>query len=474
MTRHRILKTVGLGALVYAAGCSDSLYDIQNTNAPTVEQLTGSPNRAILARAALGIAAQASNDLGGEITFYAIFGREGYNLNGNDPRLTQEMIRGPLEAGGFGGANFGGKYISIRTINSYLAAVDNAADLTAAEKSGSKGYAKTIEALHLFRVILRNGALGAPVDVQGGLDEEPAPFLSQANVYARIVTLLDEARSDLAAGGAAFPFSTPPGFEIAGTPADFIKFNRALLAKVQVHRATLAGGGNAAYQGALAALAESFVSTTASMATGVYYSFGAAAGEPNNPISEGLSTLRYFVHPSYRADAQLKTGGARDDRFTSKVQPFPDGSRTVGNLTGSDKPVMFNTPGTYAADLGADIGIIRNEELLLLRAEANWFAGSKASALSDLNLVRTTAGGLPASTLTTASTDDQFVTALIYERRYSLMWESGTRWIDARRFGKKSTLPVDRSGDVVFDNMLVPGSECDARKLTVPCTPPTQ
>ncbi|MFN0179493.1 MAG: RagB/SusD family nutrient uptake outer membrane protein [Gemmatimonadales bacterium] len=473
MTTTQFRTMAGAAALLFAAGCSDSHYNILNTNAPTVEQLTGAPNKAILGRAALGVAAGAAADVGGEISFYAIFGREGYNLLGNDPRLTQEMLRGPLEAGGFGGANFAGKYQTIRTINEYLKAIDAAADLTAAEKSASKGYAQTIKAVLFLRTIIRNGALGAPLAVEVGLDAPPAPFVNQVGVYTYIIAQLDEAKAALQAGGAAFPFGTPAGFESAATPADFLKFNRAVSAKAQVLRATLAGGGNAAYTAALTALNESFISRTGSLQAGVTYAYSTASGEPNNPISENLSAQRFYVHNSIVSGARLKGNGQPDDRFTAKVKLATGDAvnRTQGSLPlHNHKPATFNNvDGT--ADLGADIAIIRNEELILLAAEANWFAGSKQAAIDDINIIRTRSGGLAPTTLTTASPNADFVTELVYNRLYSLLWEQGTRWVDARRFGLKATLPNDRAGDLIHDTMLVPAAECDARGLSVPCAP---
>lgn len=475
MTTIKLSRVAGAAALVFAAGCSDSHYNILNTNAPTVEQLTGSPNKAILGRAALGVAAGIPADLGGEISFFAIFGREGYNLLGNDPRLTQEMLRGPLESGGFGGANFAGKYQTLRTVNEYLKAIDAASDLTAAEKSASKGYAKTLKALLLLRTIVRNGALGAPIAVEVSLSDPPAPFVSQAGVYTYILAQLDEARTDLNAGGAAFPFNTPAGFEIANTPANFIKFNRALAAKAQVLRSTLAGGGNAAYTAALTALNESFMSRTGALNTAVTYAYSSASGEPNNPIAENLSAQRFYVHNSIVSGVQLKGNGQPDNRYAAKVKPATGDAvnRTQGSLPLHNfKPAMYNAAdGT--ADLGSDIPVIKNEELILLAAEANWFAGSKQQAIDDINLIRSTAGGLAPTTLTTSSTNAQFITELLYNRLYSLLWEQGTRWVDARRFNLLSTIPLDRTGDVTFPNMLVPATECDARGLSVPCTPPT-
>jgi hypothetical protein len=174
------------------------------------------------------------------------------------------------------------------------------------------------------------------------------------------------------------------------------------------------------------------------------------------------------VHPSIISGAQLRSNGEPDLRLTTKVALAP-APRTLNNLTGTYKPVMYNDPETLAADLGAPIPWITNEELLLLRAEIRWNTSNKAGAITDLDLVRVNAGGLAPTTLTASSSDAAFVDELLYNRLYSLMWTQGTRWIDARRYGRTAQLPRDRAGDVVHPNMLIPSAECDARRLTVPC-----
>jgi starch-binding outer membrane protein, SusD/RagB family len=146
--------------------------------------------------------------------------------------------------------------------------------------------------------------------------------------------------------------------------------------------------------------------------------------------------------------------------------------RNLNDLIGTHKPVLFNNPADRTlANLGAPIPWITNEELLLLRAEIRWHTNDKAGAVSDLDFVRQHAGGLPASGLTAGSSDDAFITELLYNRLYSLMWTQGTRWIDARRHNRLETLPVDRPGDSRFSNMIVPAAECDSRGLPSPCTP---
>jgi hypothetical protein len=109
------------------------------------------------------------------------------------------------------------------------------------------------------------------------------------------------------------------------------------------------------------------------------------------------------------------------------------------------------------------IPVIRSEELVLLRAEARWFSGDKPGAISDIDAVRTASGHLPPSTLTTGSSNDDFLAALLYERRYSLLIE-GRRWVDVRRFDMLQTLPVDvPSGQMLYDDLVIPLTECLSR-----------
>lgn len=460
------------GAVLLFGACAE--FDLQNTNAPTVETLTGTPTRAVLSRAATGIFSQANNDLAGEIQQYALYGREGYNLLGNDPRETGEEIRGPQDPGGRAGGNWLGKYQAIRTINAYLAALNNSQGLTAGEIAASKGFAKTLKAWHLHRLAIRTGALGIPIDVDRAITDDPAPFVSFTAAMEAASALMDEALTDLnAAGAASFPFTVAPGFTGFTTPANFRQFNRALAAKILVHRATFAACA-ACWAQANTALGQSFVTTAGlpgSLATGVYYAYSTAAGEPRNPVSENITVNRYWVHPSLVTGAQLRGNGQPDLRMSGKITVAPT-ARTLNDLTGTHKPTMFNSAtDPTVADLGSDIAWIKNEELLLLRAEVRWNNGDKQGALDDLNLVRVNAGGLANSTLTTASSNDEFITELLYNRLYSLMWEQGTRWIDARRYNRLNTLPVDRPGDSRYNNMLVPATECDARGLPTPCTP---
>ena len=333
------------------------------------------------------------------------------------------------------------------------------------------GFAKTLKAWHLELLAIRSGPTGIPIDVDRAISDDPAPLVSMADALTAATTMMDEAYADLQAAGGTFPFSFVPGYDGFTTPAEFAKFNRALAAEILVYRATF-NSCAACWAQASTAINNSFVTSAGlpgSLSDGVYFGYTGAAGESSNPVSEGLTSNRYWVHPSIISGAQTRANGQPDDRLTSKVALAP-APRTLNELTSSYKPVMYNVPGSLAADPGADIPWMTNEELLLLRAEIRWNTGDKAGAISDLNLVRVNAGGLAPTTLTAASTDAAFVTELLYNRLYSLMWTQGVRWIDARRYGRLASLPVDRAGDVVHPNMLIPAAECDARRLPVPCS----
>ena len=77
--------------------------------------------------------------------------------------------------------------------------------------------------------------------------------------------------------------------------------------------------------------------------------------------------------------------------------------------------------------------IIRNEELILLSAEAKWGLNRLDEAVADLNHVRDGLGRASAADL--PLTADQIGTRSSTTGSYSLLFEGGHRWIDMRRFG---------------------------------------
>jgi starch-binding outer membrane protein, SusD/RagB family len=110
-----------------------------------------------------------------------------------------------------------------------------------------------------------------------------------------------------AGGRRCVPVHRRPGFTGFNTPATFAQFNRALAAKILVHRATFVNCTTCCWAMRATAMNASFVTTAGlpgSLATGVYYAYSASAGEPANPVSEPLANDRLWVHPSIMTGAQ--------------------------------------------------------------------------------------------------------------------------------------------------------------------------
>jgi hypothetical protein len=79
------------------------------------------------------------------------------------------------------------------------------------------------------------------------------------------------------------------------------------------------------------------------------------------------------------------------------------------------------------------IAIIRNEELILIRAEANnnKTARDAAAAAADINFIRVNSGGLAANGGLGAATQQAVEDEILIQRKYSLLYE-GMRWVDMR------------------------------------------
>ena len=446
----KALAATALAATLLVGGCD--AFDATDLNNPGLDELQNTPTPTGVNTAATGLLIGLRTSWGvqnGFIPLLAILGREGYNLDPADPRFVSEMLGGPLDGGSpaFGGNLWGQRYANIRTANTVLAAVEKVVGLSDAQKEGIRGFAKTMQAIDLLWVIDTRDANGAVIDADIPPTAPPADVVTRAETFARIVTLLDEGRAHLLNAGPTFSFPLSTGFDDFDTPVSFIRFNRAIRARVAVYLNDWAG--------ALTALSESFLDTGAPLTMGAYHVFSAASGDILNNLfdPEGRALN---AHPSLRTDAQLRSNGARDLRFDAKVKPRTEPVTTQG-ITTDILFSVYNSPT-------APVPIIRNEELILLRAEANLGLNNIALALQDINFIRVNSGGLPA--YAGPQTATAVLDALLYEKRYSLLFE-GHRWIDLRHYGKLGTLPKDLPAHKVFSKFPLPRAECIIR-----ATPP--
>ena len=241
--RATIVLPAFLGLLL-AGGCND--LDVGDLNSPGLDQLQGSPTRTLVLTAATGLLIGTRSgqfEQNGYVAQLGIFGRESYNFDPADPRFISEMLDpGPLNGGSpaFGGNLWGSPYSNIRNANTLKHSLTLLSDtppagMSPAEKAATLGFTQTIQALDFLNVINTRDANGAPIAVDIPASGPPAPIASKAEVFAYIVALLDSAQTHLQAGGATFPFPVSTGFDGFNTPPTFLKFNRALRARVAVY-----------------------------------------------------------------------------------------------------------------------------------------------------------------------------------------------------------------------------------------------
>jgi hypothetical protein len=445
-----ILSSLTLAGLFAVVGCD---LDVPDLNNPGLDELSENPTPSGVSAACTGLiigsrAGMASAN--GYVAQLGILGREAYNFDPADPRFVGELLAGELSPGSpFGGAFWALPYANIRLAEIVLDAVVKVAEFEGAPASAIQGFVHTIKALDLLHVISTRDTIGAVIDTdKEGVDDLGA-IASKDEVYAEIASLLDEGADELAAGGDAFPFPLGSGFDGFSDPASFLTFNRALRARVAVYMED--------YDTALSALGESFINddpaqTTADLDVGVYYSYSTGSGDATN----GLTNPNIYVHPSVDADKQDD-----DQRVARKIFTVAEGEE------GSAQGLMSDQKFTMYLSPSSPVPIIRNEELILLRAEAEWGNGDLALAIDDLNLVRDVSGGL--TPLTAGSTAAEIEDEILYNRRYSLLFEGGHRWIDLRRFDRLDELPIDQDGFVINQRFPLPSAECDARPNEPAC-----
>jgi hypothetical protein len=459
----RALGALSLLALPLSACKWSDQLNVPNENTPTVAGASADPQA--LQLQATGLLRQLRNGRAAYISSTGRFGRESYVYTPQEGRNTSAYLIGisganRLDPAGFAVENWATQYGNLRDIFNFKNVVSNSPALSEAQKQAGLGFARTLEALELLYVISTRDTLGAVVEIKQNASDL-APFVSRDSVYRYILNTLDEANTNLGNGGTAFPFTLHSGFTGFNTPTTFRQFNRAIAARAAAYYAT-AGGGSAAWTRALEALTGSFINTGATTAAalnvGVYHPYAASPDVPN-PLNQVTNTDLY-AHMSIRDDAPRKADGSFDNRYTAKIIPRP--VRNAPQGLGVPSELGFSV---YPA-ITTPIPIIRNEELILLRAEALLATNRKLEAIPLINSIRQHSGGLAASTLSAASSDADVLTELLLQKRMSLLLE-GHRWVDMRRYGRLDQLPRDITTGVnahfVARVQPVPQAECLVR-----------
>jgi hypothetical protein len=473
-THISLFERALVGAVLMAAvvaGCRAGDLEVANPNSATVTGATSDPTA--LQLLFTGLFADVRGTRTTMISQSGVFGRESYSISPQDGRSITVPLIGQLVGGvtkidpsqtGFSNNPWSGQYGAMRDLFNFKNAI-TASNLADSSKAGAIGVAQTFEGMMIFEIVQSHDSLGGITEIKENA-ADLAPFVSRDSLYKFVIGSFDAALANLGKAGAGFQFTLPPGFAGFNTPATFTRFVQAMKGKALAHYATV-GGGATAWQASLTALNASFINpaatTKAQMDVGPFNTYGVAPDSPNG-LTQATNTNLY-AHMSLLRDVQLKANGQPDDRYTSKIRT---------GLPARSGPLNADGPTSETTTLGfslwpaqnSPIAIIRNEELILLRAEAKLATGDKAGAIADLNIPRTVSGGLPPSTLTSASPDASILNAILYEKRYSLLME-GNRWVDMRRYNKLGELPIDiTSGpnkNFVAKVNPIPQAECLVR-----------
>jgi len=402
LINKKITRVLPIVFILFWTGCED--LDFPDPNNPTDDTAT-------IQSLVTGSEAGLRSGFGVYMRDLLVIGREAYYLEPADPRYTGELLTGPIDPGGFlcytpWAANYKVVKNCLTILNS------NDAD------NGAKGFAQTLQAYCLMRVLNLTDTNGARLNYDGDINVDVA---TKAEVLAEIESLLDAGLSNLQSAESSFSFTLSSGFDSFNTPATFAHFNRGLRARIAV----LQDDWSAA-QTALTSCADWMNSSDDDM--GVYHVFSSGANDGDNQMYEAsdAATIKLMVHPSYLTDAE-----SGDTRLTSNVVVRSDTIKYDG-LESYLAPTVYS--GSYDP-----VPIIRAVELQLLQAEVHIGNGDYSSAETIMNSIRA-AAGLAVYSGTDAT---NAVNRVLHEKRYSLFLE-GHRLVDMRHYGKTDELPLDR------------------------------
>lgn len=459
-------------AAVVTAGCKDNP-QVNPVDAPSVTALQGALTQSTLQTLVTGVLAQNRSAVS-DLTFYTlagIYGRDVYRIDASEPRFISETLGGQPDPSSFaGGRAWNPFYTSIRAENTLIAAVPGAAtnQVSALEKSATLGFLKTMKALDYYDLLSLRDTVGVSIQA-----DDPAlvtDIKCKPAVINYMAALLDSAQGDLNAAGAstALPFKLPSGFTAFGRDyskvSNLLLFNRALKGKVDFYRAL----NRQAPQPALYATAITELTTAlgaapgavsaSQLAFGPYYVFvpGGTEAAPNS-ISDARVGLNPIIVDSLQAG----------DTRASKIVPR-------ATLTGAAPFQSIVTSVTFFGAVSSltnqarPVGILRDEELVFLRAQAENEAGLFAAAAADLNSVRAAYSLAPVAI--TSVTRGR--TLILWDKRYSLLFEGPQRLVDLRAYGylNNTYLRKEATTDPFNSAFPIPQGERLARGNSFACT----
>lgn len=489
----RIRTAALIGGLLALGACKETA--IGDLNSPSQSDYEVIRSLGQLQAQATGLIDADRGLHGTQILYFETIGRDALRIDPAESRYITRLLGTSLSNSDFiGNSNWAGPYRVIRTAQVLYDAVKTpqlgpGESLSAQQISATRGYAQTIKGLEYMRIFEARERRGVAINVN---DKTIQPLKCPPEVLAFVAAVLDSAVTDLrAAGTTAFPFALPSGFTGFTNAASFKKFTFGLRAKVEMYRGyeplrstdnVLATPDAALLTNALAFVDSSFYTSTSSRAGldfGVYHVYKTGSGETPNPlvdvnvfrankkiVTQDTAIVTYKVGTTTVTDTIIgQKAEVGDLRIQAKIDTAS--SNVTKTSSAGGRIVSSNYLFKYPASPTDKLALLKNEELVLVRAEILWGLGRYAEALTEVNNVRA-AAGLPPKTavdfaaFATNRGKISFLLEILREKRYSLFLESDSRLVDYRMLGILNTLGKER-GNNPLRNFPIPSAEATAR-----------
>lgn len=460
MKNKFLLVLAAIAALNFGACTLFEVEDVPDLNNPTVESVLNNATTVQINQLAIGVQESMRNGYHTVSWAGGSIGREVIFFNKTDNRYYTELQgQIPIDPGGI----FYGWYLSLNSVRRraeiFLRSAQNTNQLTDVQKKGCEGFAKTVQAYSLLNLLNMMGKEGIRTEFTDLLAPgdllNPGPMSDYAGGLTYIKKLIDDGSAALDAAGGSFAFPVTSGWGADfDTPAEFKKFNRAVAARVAMYQKDWAGMN--------AAVNASFLNLTGSLTAGPKFTFSTSTGDARNPFflvkNEPTSPIvaqSKFISEAEAGDTRV-TGTPVIDGGTAKVR-----QRTSSAALGGFPEALWEI--SIVPTNTSPISIIRNEELVLMYAEAQIQSNNLGEGEKALDIIRTANGLKPIAEAkpSIVGKKDGLIDELLNQRRYSLFMEGSHRWFDMRRYDRLASLPLDLPTHKVFTNFPKKQTEVD-------------